>query len=84
MATPPSTPGDPKSRLTQHAPDVPPNDDRADTGRGTGVEGGGVVDTPDGERTETRDQLEGLGGSGIPAVDDVRSDVPDDESRENR
>ncbi|MCE7033035.1 hypothetical protein LY625_10490 [Lysobacter sp. GX 14042] len=46
--------------------------------------GGGAIDTPDGERTETRDQLEGLGGSGIPAVDDVRSDVPDDELRENR
>ncbi|MCE7033034.1 hypothetical protein LY625_10485 [Lysobacter sp. GX 14042] len=40
MATPPPTPGDPKSRLTQHAPDVPPNDDRADTGRDTGLEGG--------------------------------------------
>ena len=45
---------------------------------------GGSVDTPEGERGETRDQLEGLGGSGIPAVDDVRSDVPDDELRENR
>lgn len=45
---------------------------------------GEVVDTPDAERNDTRDQLEGLGGSGIPAVDDVRSDVPDDELRENR
>lgn len=45
---------------------------------------GGSVDTPEGERAGTRDQLEGLGGSGIPAVDDVRSDVPDDELRENR
>lgn len=49
---------------------------------GTGP--GDAVDTPDEERNETRDQLEGLGGSGIPAVDDVRSDVPDDELRENR
>ncbi len=48
------------------------------------AEPGEVVDTPDAERNDTRDQLEGLGGSGIPAVDDVRSDVPDDELRENR
>ncbi len=40
MANAHSTPGDPKSRLTQRAPDTPPNDDRADTGRDTGLEGG--------------------------------------------
>lgn len=39
MATTPATPGDPKARLTQRAPDVPPNDDRGDTGRDTGLEG---------------------------------------------
>lgn len=48
------------------------------------AEPGEVMDTPGEERNETREQLEGLGGSGIPAVDDVRSDVPDDELRENR
>lgn len=47
-------------------------------------EEGGVIDPPAQERAETREQIEGLGGSGIPAVDDVRSDVPDDELRENR
>jgi len=83
MATTPSIPGDPKSRLTPRGPDVPPNDDRADTGVEDADEGG-VIGSPAQERTETREQIEGRGGSGIASVDDVRSDVPDDEARENR
>lgn len=83
MATTPSIPGDPKSRLTPRGPGVPPNKDRADTGVEDADEGG-MIDSPAQERTGTREQIEGLGGSGIPSVDDVRSDVPDDEARENR